>query len=489
MMDRYVGRIGWRLIFSLVPLIASAAYGADGWHGDLDHAKRLAAQQGKDLLINFTGTEWCGACIEFERDVLSKREFAPAHEAFVLVELEFPASTDSLPDAIREKYVAWRDQYHVRAFPTVFLADPTGRPYAVTGHIEIGASAYVRHLQKLAQGRKDRDAALSKAEQSQGLERARHLDEALSVVRKSCNADYVGDNGDPLVQFYRQEIDEICALDATNAARLKSKYDEILSAETERQHVAAIHGHINTIYRQEGFEAANRLIEDELQRAKSPEFRYQLRRSRQVFLEWSQRNDEALVIAKQLSTDEGISAEDRRHFRSRVAFNLCRLGRIDEAIVVYDQLIADVADDPRAALRYHRQEADQLKNAGRLDEAIATYESARKLVKPGSADWLLVEILRGRLLIRAGRNSEAVEAFDLVLKAEGITPVERAMSFADLSVALHNVGRQQAALKQVSLAEAMLPEIESDAANQSVVDYVRSRLKLAQAVDAKADPP
>src|SRR5262249_10292960 len=142
----------------------------------------VAAKDGKDLFILFTGTEWCSPCVQFEADVLSRPEFPRGAGPFVLVKLEFPKSDDEMPADRRDDLIAWRERYGVRAFPSVFLADAAGRPYAATGHLGIGAAEYVQRLGKLREAKGRRDAALSKASTATGAEKARQLDAALSAL-------------------------------------------------------------------------------------------------------------------------------------------------------------------------------------------------------------------------------------------------------------------------------------------------------------------
>ena len=46
------------------------------WENDLEKAKQVAAEQHKDLFINFTGTSWCQSCMELEREILSTDDAA-----------------------------------------------------------------------------------------------------------------------------------------------------------------------------------------------------------------------------------------------------------------------------------------------------------------------------------------------------------------------------------------------------------------------------
>ena len=450
------------------------------WHADLDEAVRVARQQDKDLFINFTGTEWCGPCGAFEHDVLDRPQFAPAGRDFVLVELDFPSSDDDIPDVLREKYVLWRDAFGITVFPTVCLTDTSLKLYAMTGHIGVGPEEYVKHLRILKEAGERRNLALSKAGRTTGAERIRYLAEALSAVREACGSNMIESNGDPLMRFYRPEIDEILSSDHDNTAALRDKYGHLLDTQDERDRIAAIYDRMDLIRVEDGLDAAIRYADHQIQEATTTELRNRLRRSRLVLLEWADRHDEALAFARELSDDDSFSIEQRRSIRGRIAHNLQRLGRIDEAITIYDELIREVHDDADAALSLHWTKAGTLQRAGRLEAAIQTWESARKYVEPPTEDWFQVVVLRAQLLRRAGHLDEAIAAFHEVLETEGLTAEDRAEVLADLAMALGKAGRVQAAESAATRAESLLSRIEQDRTNRRLVEVLRNRLRIAR---------
>ncbi len=45
------------------------------WGLDFDKAKADAAQNHKNIVINFSGSDWCGPCIKLKRDILIRQSF------------------------------------------------------------------------------------------------------------------------------------------------------------------------------------------------------------------------------------------------------------------------------------------------------------------------------------------------------------------------------------------------------------------------------
>jgi len=59
---------------------------AADWQSDYGKALATAKSENKKVLLDFTGSDWCGPCIEFRKRVLSQPEFrAYAYKNLVLV--------------------------------------------------------------------------------------------------------------------------------------------------------------------------------------------------------------------------------------------------------------------------------------------------------------------------------------------------------------------------------------------------------------------
>jgi tetratricopeptide (TPR) repeat protein len=450
------------------------------WSSRLDEAGRLAATSGKDLFILFTGTEWCAACIEFEKAVLSQPEFMRGSEPFVFVKLEFPMSFSDLPTSLREDYIAWRDRYGIQVFPTVLLADANGRPYALTGHIGFKVGEYVRHLGKLRQARMKRDESLSNAAKAKGIERARHLDAALSAVQEAFDKRYAEIPGDMMVRFYREEINQILVLDPANAGGLRDKYRRILDVEAGRDRVSDIYARFDVAMKEGGAKAAIKLVEIELERASSEDLRKRLRTTRLFYLEWGDRFEEAMAYATELVKDDSYSQQEKRRIQTRLAFNLSRLGRVDEAVAVYNRLIVEVASDSSDKWSLLRTKAQMLTAAGRLLEAMETWEAARKCAKSGTSHWLDTEIFRSRLLALLDRDTESIAGFDSALDSKSLTLLDRAALLAEKALILSKAGRQSEAGAVILSAEAILDGMKKESASDFATKNVRDRLRVAK---------
>lgn len=84
---------------ALALMLTSTLALAEGWMTDWEAAKAKSKAENKPILINFTGTDWCGWCIKIEKEVFSKKEFKEyAEKNLVLMEVDFPKKKEQSPE-------------------------------------------------------------------------------------------------------------------------------------------------------------------------------------------------------------------------------------------------------------------------------------------------------------------------------------------------------------------------------------------------------
>ncbi len=125
------------------------------WEVDFDQAVTEAGQSGKDLLVDFSGSDWCGWCQKLDKEVFSQKKFLDqATKEYTLVVLDFPRKKVVKNKKRNEEL---KNQFQISGYPTVLLMDSTGRPYARTGYQENGPGPYLKHLAELKSAKEPKE--------------------------------------------------------------------------------------------------------------------------------------------------------------------------------------------------------------------------------------------------------------------------------------------------------------------------------------------
>lgn len=123
------------------------------WMTDMTAATAKARVESKNVLINFTGSDWCGFCVKLEREVFATKEFADyADKNLILVKADFPRKKD-LGVKQRKANESLKDKYAnpFEGYPTLVLVNPSGKKLgSEVGYGGDGPSAVLEKLKSMA---------------------------------------------------------------------------------------------------------------------------------------------------------------------------------------------------------------------------------------------------------------------------------------------------------------------------------------------------
>jgi len=134
----------------LLPLLAAALIGpafAGGWSDDYKASLATAAKEHKNVLLDFTGSDWCGWCIRLKHETFDQPAFKEyADKNLILVEVDFPQGK-SQSHEVKKQNDALQQQYQVQGFPTLVLLSPEGKVIKQqSGYIPGGPKGFVEWL-------------------------------------------------------------------------------------------------------------------------------------------------------------------------------------------------------------------------------------------------------------------------------------------------------------------------------------------------------
>jgi len=121
------------------------------WTMDFDAAKKLAKEKSLPILMNFTGSDWCGWCKLMDKNVFSTEEWKTyATQNVVTVYIDFPKDKALVPTKLVERNEALSKKFKVGGYPTYILLASDGEKQIG----QLGASrtatpeSFIQDLQK-----------------------------------------------------------------------------------------------------------------------------------------------------------------------------------------------------------------------------------------------------------------------------------------------------------------------------------------------------
>lgn len=123
------------------------------WLTKYTDALKYAKKYDRPILINFTGSDWCGWCIKLKKEVFDKKEFKDfASTDVILFEADFP-SRKKQSAAIKDQNNKLKEKFGITGYPSIILLNSHGEKITKTGYKEGGPVKYVEMLKGLLEGK------------------------------------------------------------------------------------------------------------------------------------------------------------------------------------------------------------------------------------------------------------------------------------------------------------------------------------------------
>ena len=133
----------------LILVLAFVAQARADWTTDYKAALAQAKDQNKLVLLDFTGSDWCGYCKLLDKEVFTASSFKDfISKTFVPVTVDFPHGK-KLPDALTQQNDQLQQQFKIEGFPTLIVVNGNGKELGrMTGYNPgSGPQAVIEELQ------------------------------------------------------------------------------------------------------------------------------------------------------------------------------------------------------------------------------------------------------------------------------------------------------------------------------------------------------
>ena len=100
------------------------------WHHNLNDAEKIAQKEHKYILLNFSGSDWCGPCMRMHTEIFESEVFKQmADTELVMVNADFPRKKKNQLSAEQQKLNdEMADKYNSQGkFPYTLLLNAQGK--------------------------------------------------------------------------------------------------------------------------------------------------------------------------------------------------------------------------------------------------------------------------------------------------------------------------------------------------------------------------
>jgi thioredoxin-related protein len=139
-----------KALLSILALLSLTSFvsAREGWLDDFEKAKAQAKAENKKILLDFTGSDWCGWCKKLDAEVFSQQAWKDyAAKKLVLMEVDFPRGFQ-LPEETKKQNEKLAEKFKVQGYPTIMILSAAGTRRGELGYVPGGPEAFIKALEK-----------------------------------------------------------------------------------------------------------------------------------------------------------------------------------------------------------------------------------------------------------------------------------------------------------------------------------------------------
>jgi thioredoxin-related protein len=140
-----------KIIFIISFLVPITMF-SQNWKSNFEEAKAEAIKQEKNILLVFSGSDWCAPCIKLDKNIWQSEEFKKySDQNYILYKADFPKKkANQLSDTLKNQNNALAEKYNQNGnYPLVVLLDKNGKVLGMTGYKNVSPNDYLEILKSL----------------------------------------------------------------------------------------------------------------------------------------------------------------------------------------------------------------------------------------------------------------------------------------------------------------------------------------------------
>ena len=137
------------LVFALV--ITNFTFSQE-WQTNFEEAKKIATEQDKNVVIVFSGSDWCAPCIKLDKNIWQSEAFKKEAAAeWIVVRADFPRKkANELSKEQTEHNRKLAEKFNLEgSFPLVVVLDKNGKVLGKMGFKNVSPEEYIKMIHAL----------------------------------------------------------------------------------------------------------------------------------------------------------------------------------------------------------------------------------------------------------------------------------------------------------------------------------------------------
>lgn len=139
--------------FLLIPtLLVCGILSAQHWETNITDATTLAKKSNHNIILVFSGSDWCAPCIKLDKTIWQSEEFQSyANDHWVMLRADFPRKKgNKLSESQMNLNAQLAEKYNKNgAFPLVVVLDPSGQILGKMGYKNVSPLEYIEFLKAI----------------------------------------------------------------------------------------------------------------------------------------------------------------------------------------------------------------------------------------------------------------------------------------------------------------------------------------------------
>lgn len=134
--------------FTLILFTFSNAI-AQNWKTNFEESLALASKENKNIILVFSGSDWCAPCKKLDKDIFKSEEFINyANKNWILLKADFPKKNKNKLSKEQQEHNNMLAEKYKGAFPLIVVLDPKGNVLRRIGYERYTPKEYINFLKR-----------------------------------------------------------------------------------------------------------------------------------------------------------------------------------------------------------------------------------------------------------------------------------------------------------------------------------------------------